>query len=133
MAYSNNQNLYYDGNTNLYIAGTNSIKDLVINDLTIPLGLNKYTDRYKQAQQLYNNNKDKIETIISHSLGSVIAHHLILENKQLKGRLYATPSLARPPDRIEYFSHHGDPIAMFNLDRRNRKLYLGNPHTYTGY
>jgi hypothetical protein len=50
MAYSNNQTLYYDGNHKLYIAGTNSIKDLVINDLTIPLGLIKYTDRYKQAQ-----------------------------------------------------------------------------------
>jgi hypothetical protein len=133
MAYNNNQNLYYDGNKKLYIAGTNSIKDIVINDLTIPLGLIKYTDRYKQAQQLYDSNKDKIETIISHSLGSIIAHHLILDNEQLKGRLYATPSLARPHDRIQYFSHYGDPIAMFNLDRTNRKLYLGNPHTYTGY
>jgi hypothetical protein len=53
--------------------------------------------------------------------------------EQLKGRLFATPSLARPHDRIEYVSHYGDPIAMFNLDRRTRKLYLGNPHTCTGY
>jgi hypothetical protein len=63
-----------------YIAGTNSIKDLVINDLTIPLGLTKYTDRCKQAQQLYDSNKGKIDTIVSHSLGSIIAHHLILDN-----------------------------------------------------
>jgi hypothetical protein len=50
-AYSNNQNLYYDGNEKLYIAGTNSIKDMVINDLTIPFrGLIQYADRYKQAQ-----------------------------------------------------------------------------------
>jgi hypothetical protein len=50
-AYSNNQNLYYDGHEKLYIAGTNSIKDMFINDLTIPFrGLIQYTDRYKQAQ-----------------------------------------------------------------------------------
>jgi hypothetical protein len=134
MAYNNNENLYYDGNENLYIAGTNSIKDIVINDLTIPFrGLIQYTDRYKKAHQLYTDNKDKIKTIISHSLGSVLAHHIILENEQLKGRLYSTPSLAIPHDRITYYSHYGDPIAMFNLDRTNRKFHLGNPHTYTGY
>ena len=133
-AYNNNENLYYDGNEKLYIAGTNSIKDLVINDLTIPFrGLIQYTDRYKKAHQLYTDNKDKIKTIVSHSLGSVLAHHIILENEQVKGRLYSTPSLAIPHDRISYFSHYGDPIAMFNLDTTNRKLYLGNPHTYIGY
>ena len=81
----------------------------------------------------YTDNKDKIKTIISHSLGSVLAHHIVVENEQLKGRLYSTPSLAIPHDRIAYFSHYGDPIAMFNYDTANRKLYLGNPHTYTGY
>jgi hypothetical protein len=123
MAYNNMQNLFfYDGNKKIYIAGTNYIKDLVIHDLTLPLGLIQYTDRYKQAQQLYDNNKDKIDTIVSHSLGSIIAHHLILDNEQLKGRLYATQSLARPHDLKQYFSHYGDPIAMFNLYRTHRKL-----------
>ena len=60
----------------------------------------QYTDRYNQARQLYTANKDKIKTIVSHSLGSVIAHHIILENEQLKGRLYSTPSLAIPHERI---------------------------------
>ena len=133
-AYSNNENLYYDCDEKLYIAGTNSIKDLFINDLTIPFrGLIQYTDRYARANQLYTTRKDKIKTIVSHSLGSVIAQHIVLENEQLKGRLYSTQSLAIPHERIKYFSHYGDPIAMFNLDRRNRRLYFGNPHTYTGY
>ena len=44
-AYSNNQNIYYDGYQNIYIAGINSIKDVFINDLTIPLRLTLYTDR----------------------------------------------------------------------------------------
>ena len=49
-AYKNNENLYYDGNEKLYIARTNSIKDLVINDLTIPFrGSIQYTDRYKKG------------------------------------------------------------------------------------
>ena len=60
-AYKNNENLYYDGNEKLYIAGTNSIKDVFINDLSIPLRLIQYTDRYKQAHQLYTDNKDKIK------------------------------------------------------------------------
>ena len=91
------------------------MKDLFINDLTIPFrGLIQYTDRYARANQLYTTHKDKIKTIVSHSLGSVISHHIILENEQLKGRLYSTPSLAIPHKRIEYFSHYGDPIAMFN-------------------
>ena len=133
-AYSNKQNIYYAGDENKYIAGTNSIKDLFINDLTIPFrGWIQYTDRYDRAHQIYTATKDKIKTIVSHSLGSVIAHHKILANEQLKGRLYSTPSWAIPHERIEYFSHSGDPIAMFKLHRRNRKLYLGNPHTYPGY
>ena len=70
---------------------------------------------------------------MSHSLGSIIAHHIILEIEQLNGRLYSTPSLAIPHERIEYVSHYGDPIAMSNLDRRTSKLYFCNPDTYTGY
>ena len=59
----------------LYLAGTNSMKDPFINDLTIPFrGLIQYTDRYNRARQLYTANKDKIKTIVSHSLGSVISN-----------------------------------------------------------
>ena len=47
--------------------------------------------------------------------------------------MYSTSSLAVPQDRIAYLSHHGDPIAMVTLGGTSRKLYLGNPHTYTGY
>jgi hypothetical protein len=107
---------------------------MFINDLNIPFrGLIQYTDRYEQAQELYTDTKHKIKTIVSHSLGSVISYHIILENEQLNGRLYSSPSLAIPHESIEYFSNYGDPKAMFNLDRRNRRLYLVNPHTYTGY
>ena len=92
----------------------------------------QYTDRYNQAHQLYTAHKDNIKTIVSHNLGSVVAHHIILENEQLKGRLYSTPSLAIPHERIYDCSHYGDPTAMFDLDTRNRRLYIGNQHTYTG-
>ena len=100
-AYHNNENIYYDGDEQLYIAGTNSIKQIFTKQLTIPLRLIQCTDRYKQAHQLYTDNKDNIKTLISHSLGSVIAHHIIIENEQLKSRLYSTPSLAIPHDRID--------------------------------
>ena len=132
-AYNNNENMYDDGDGKLYIAGTNPITYLFINDLTIPLRLIRYTERYKKPHKLYTDNKDNIKPIISHSLGSAIAHHIIVENEQLNGRLYSTPALAIPHDRIAYFSHYGDPIAMFNVDKQNTKLYLGNPHTYTSY
>ena len=56
-----------------------------------------------------------------------------MSNEQLKGRLYSTPSLAIPHERITYGSHDGDPTAMSNLDRSNRRRYLGNPNTNTGY
>ena len=102
-AYNNNANLYDDGNNNLCIAGTNSIQDLGINDLTMPLRLIHYTDRYTKAHQPYTDKNDNIKTFISYSLGSVISHHITVENEQLKGRLYSTPSLAIPHDRIEYF------------------------------
>ena len=45
-AYNNHENLHYDGNDNLFLAGTNSIQDLLINGLTIPLILIQYTDIY---------------------------------------------------------------------------------------
>ena len=45
-AYNNNEKFYYDGNDKLFIAGTNSMKYLFINDLTMPFrGLIQYTDR----------------------------------------------------------------------------------------
>jgi hypothetical protein len=86
-----------------HIAGTKCIKDLVINDSTIPFRLIQYTDRYKQAHQLFDSNKDKIIIITSHSSGSVIAHHLIPDNEQLTSRLYSTPSLARKHEIIDLF------------------------------
>ena len=116
-AYNNNENIYDDGDGKLYIAGINSIKDLFINDLTIPLRFIRHTERYTKAHQLFTDNKYNINTIISHSLGSVITPHIIVDHEQLNGRLYSTPSLAIPHDRITYCSHYGDPIAMFNLDR----------------
>ena len=91
------------------------------------------TDRYNQDHQLFTNTKDKSKTMKSHSLGSVIAHHIILEHEQLNGRLYSTPSVAIPHERVSYVSHNCDPIAMFDFDSNNRKLYLRNPLTYTGY
>ena len=93
----------------------------------------QYTDRYKQAYQFLIDTKNQIKTIVSHSLGSVVAHHIILENEQLSCRFYSTPSLAIPHEKLEYVSHYGDPISMFNSDRQHRNLYSSNPHTYTGY
>ena len=87
-------------------------------NLAIPLRLIQYTDIYKHAHQLYTDNKNNIKTTISQSSGSVIAHHIIVEHAQLKGRLNSTPSLAIPHDTITYFSHYGDPIAMLNLDTK---------------
>ena len=60
-----NENIYSDGDGQLYIAGTTSIKDLVNNDLTIPIILIRYTERYNQAHQRYTDNKDNIKTSIS--------------------------------------------------------------------
>ena len=125
-----NENIDSDGNGQLYIAGTTSIKDLVNNDLTIRLILVRYTERYNQARQRYTDNKDTIQTSIYHSFGSVIWHHILEEHEQLNGRLYSTPSLAIPHDRTTCFSHYDNPIARCTLDTQARKLYLGN---YTGY
>ena len=56
-AYTNNENMYYDGDENFHTAGINSIKDLFINDLTIPLRFIRYTERYTKAHQLFTDNK----------------------------------------------------------------------------
>ena len=131
-AYTNNEILYYDGDGKLYIAVTSSLKVLLVDDLTIPSRLIRNAERYKRAPQLVTDNTDNTKTIISHSLGAVIGHHILVDNEQLDGRLYSTPSLAIPHDSITYVPHSGDPIAMFNLDSTHRKFYLGNPHAYTG-
>ena len=56
----------------------------------------RITELYEKyiADDFVVDNKDNIKTSISHSLGSVISHHIILGNEQLNGRLYSTPSLA---------------------------------------
>ena len=66
--YTSNENLYHDGNDKLFIAGTNSIKDMFINDLTIPLRLIQYTDRYKQEHI----NFIQITTIILKQLSLIV-------------------------------------------------------------
>ena len=92
--------VYYDCTGKLYTAGINSIKDLFLNDLTMPLRLIRCTDRYKQAHQRFTDKASKSKTIVSDSLGSVVAQHILLEHEQLNGRLYPTPSLAISHERI---------------------------------
>ena len=53
----------------------------------------------------------------------MLAYHIIVENEQLKGRLYSNPSLAIPHDRITNFSHYGDAIAMFDLDTTTENYF----------
>jgi hypothetical protein len=113
----------------MYISGTHSAHD-VITDIAIPFHILKYTDRYKQAKQILSLNPN-VKRIVGHSLGGAIMTELIKDNPGLTGIGYGSPNVF-PHPRIEYKRHRGDPVSMFNINS-TQSLYIGNPHSVSGY
>lgn len=134
-AYTNVNNIYVNRNI-MYVSGTHSLADVKIWP-QIPLRNIKNTERYIQAKKIMDMYPE-VDTLVGHSLGSVISREITLDNKnKIKAaRLYGSPNLMRGDKRIEYYRHVGDPFSLSNKILRIQKvnsMYLGNPHSYGGF
>lgn len=107
----------------------NKVSD-VITDLSIPFGNIEYSDRYKQAEQMYHIYGDKIKHIVGHSLGSQIAQHLANKYRNLDARLYNNPTirLSYSNKNIKSYGHWGDEGII--VDFPAEKTWSFNLHDY---
>ena len=133
-AYASKDKTYVDGDTE-YIAGTDPTnpRDLW-DDLKIPFGLMKYSNRYKQAEKTLKGNP-KVSHLVGHSMGEAVGEEMEKTNENLSLVGYGAPVISKPGSSETDYRHAGDPISMFD---RGAKTIGGsiNPiaaHSYTGY
>ncbi len=69
-AYADSNKVYMTGDT-LFVAGTSSFGD-AIDDIALPFGLTRRTQRYMAADRMLASNP-KIRRVVGHSLGGAVA------------------------------------------------------------
>jgi len=126
-AYSHPDNVVVKGDT-MYIAGTHSMRD-VITDISIPFGMIERTERYRQARDILAKNPD-VTTVVGHSLGGIIAEHLVKNSSHLSAVSYSAPSISNYRN-VEYRRNYLDPISGLNISAASTRYSLRrNPHGY---
>ena len=137
-AYASDNSTHIDGDT-LFIAGTKTARDVFSDWIKIPLGLTKYTKRYKEAEDVLKANPN-VKKLVGHSLGSAVSDELRKQHpdKQLEIKaLYGSPFVDFTGKQAENrFRHKFDPVSM--LDRGSKTVDLGlvdplTAHGYSGY
>ena len=135
-AYASNESTHVDGE-NMYIAGTKTMRDVFSDWVKIPLGLTRYSQRYKEAEKVLAANP-QVKNLIGHSLGSAVSDELSKrsENKQLKTTLYGSPFVDFTGKQSDNrYRHRGDLISV--LDRGSKvvggDINLLKAHGYDGY
>ena len=134
-AYSAKNKLFVKDDT-MYIAGTSNLQD-AFDDLKIPFGLTRFSQRYQDANNLLKTNP-QVNHIIGHSLGGSVGLELEQRHpeKTLDTITYGAPVLQYSNDKHLRFRHPSDPISAFD----NGSLTLGKGsfnllqnHAYTKY
>ena len=136
-AYASNESTHVDGE-NMYIAGTKTMRDVFSDWIKIPLGLTRYSQRYKEAEKVLAANP-QVKNLIGHSLGSAVSDELSKRNedKQLKTTLYGSPFVDFTGKQSDNrYRHKFDPVSI--LDRGSKTVDLGlvdplTAHSYMGY
>ena len=137
-AYASDSSTHIDGDT-LFIAGTKTARDVFSDWIKIPLGLTKYTKRYKEAEDVLKENP-RVKNLIGHSLSSAVSDELRKahpdRNLEIKA-MYGSPFVDFTGKQSENrFRHKFDPVSM--LDRGSKTVDLGlvdplTAHGYSGY
>ena len=133
-AYASDNSTHIDGDT-LFIAGTKTMRDVFSDWIKIPLGLTRYSKRYKEAEDVLKANP-QVKNLIGHSLGSAVSDELSKRNedKQLKTTLYGSPFVDFTGKQSDNrYRHTFDPVSI--LDRGSKTVDLGlvDPLTAHGY
>ena len=125
-AYKIDTGTYVAGDS-LYIAGTNSARD-VWDDLKIPLGMTNRSQRYEDANRVLKANP-QIRRIVGHSLGGAVALELQREHPAMKTVTYGAPVISASGG--ERYRAVLDPFAMFDFGAKTELPRGLNPHSYS--
>ena len=119
----------------MFIGGTSNLQD-VWDDLKIPLGLTKFSQRYQDADNLLKSNR-QIKNIVSHSMGGIVSLELQKQhpNRDFDITTYGAPVLQIGGQKYKRFRHAGDLISGLDDGAITYKGTI-NPkvaHKYSGY
>jgi len=124
-AYADEHKVYMEGDS-LFVAGTSSLGDAV-DDLALPFGLTRGTQRYSNASRVLNSNP-KIRRVVGHSLGGDVSLELGKERPDLKTRTYGAPVVSMTGG--ERYRSAGDPVSAFDWGAKTTAPTSLNPHSY---
>ncbi len=124
-AYADPRKAYMTGST-LFIAGTSSLGD-VADDLALPFGLTKGTQRYIDTERVLKANP-KIRRVVGHSLGGAVALELQKDHPELESRTYGAPVVSMTPG--ERYRSWGDPVSVLDFGTHRTLPHSLNPHSY---
>ena len=136
-AYASNNSTHIDGDT-LFIAGTKTAMDVFSDWVKIPLGLTRYSTRYKEAEEVLKANP-QVKNLVGHSYGSAVSDELSKRNesKQLNTTMYGSPFVQLSGEKHENrFRHKFDPVSFLDRGAKTVDLGLVSPlksHGYAGY
>ena len=125
-AYADSNKVYMTGDT-LFVAGTSSFGD-AIDDIALPFGLTRRTQRYMAADRLLASNP-KIRRVVGHSLGGAVALQMQKDHpQQLESRTYGAPVVSTTPG--ERYRSWGDPVSILDFGTHRTLPHSLNPHSY---
>jgi pimeloyl-ACP methyl ester carboxylesterase len=125
-AYADQRKVFMTGDT-LFVAGTSSLGD-VADDLALPFGLTKGTQRYIDTERVLKANP-KIRRVVGHSLGGAVALELQKDHPELESRTYGAPVVSMTPG--ERYRSYGDPVSVLDFGSKRTIPHSLNPHSYS--
>ena len=108
-AYADPRKIYMEGDS-ISVAGTSSLGD-VMDDLALPFGLTKGTQRYIDSERALKANP-KIRRVVGHSLGGAVALEMQRDHPELKTRTYGAPVVSMTPG--DRYRSAGDPVSVLD-------------------
>ena len=152
-AYATDDNVFLNNNT-MYVSGTKHAEILIptlINlnpiqtymnykngyyqdmwdDLKIPFGLTKYSQRYQEADKMLKDNS-QITNVIGHSLGGSVTLELAKNypEKHLSTTTYGAPVFSDSMHYGNRFRAFGDAVSIFDNGSISKMPTSINPHSY---
>lgn len=144
-AYKEKNYVFKNGNT-LYIAGTQTKRDIYDDITKVPFNRVDKSQRYLDASQIIENSileNKPISNIVAHSLGGSVGLKLVENYKEhpMTTTVYGAPvktardTLLSTTISGERYRHPYDPVSMFDGGAKTIPIQnnIINPHSYNGY
>ena len=144
-AYKENNYVFKNGST-LYIAGTQTKRDIYDDITKVPFNRVDKSQRYSDASQIIEKSileNKPITNIVAHSLGGSVGLKLVDNYKEhpMTTTVYGAPvktakdTLLSTTISGERYRHPYDPVSMFDRGAKTIPIQnnIINPHSYHGY